>query len=150
MNIPDKVFHRLLKNVSIENSGCVVSNYATGSHGYCQIGWWENKKSNVVLAHRAAWIFKNGEIPNDMTIDHICKNKKCINTKHLRLLSNFENARRNKGDDFELGTCRNGHDYSYMRVITRSTKNGGKRFGRACSACIKNSYIKSKEKKINE
>lgn len=49
-----------------------------------------------------------------MTIDHTCKNRRCVNVAHLRMLSNYENARRTGGRDWPLGQCVNGHDNSLL------------------------------------
>lgn len=58
----------------------------------------------VVLSHRLSFAFVNGfeALPfgsgrlklSDGVIDHICNNKSCINPKHLRVLSGYENLAR--------------------------------------------------------
>jgi len=69
----------------------------------------------MTTAHRAAWVAVHGQIPEGMTVDHICKVRRCVNVRHLRLLSNFENARRTNGNDWPLGECVNGHPNSELR-----------------------------------
>lgn len=110
-------------------TGCLVSRYSTGSHGYAQA--WDGSRN--VLAHRLVWGFVNGPIPEGMTVDHRqgkCP-RTCIEITHLRLLPNRENARRNGGEDFPLGGCRHGHPDSELRTYTRS--GGRKTLG--CSRC---------------
>ncbi|WP_258794938.1 HNH endonuclease [Tsukamurella tyrosinosolvens] len=69
----------------------------------------------MTLAHRAAWVHMTEvQIPEGMTIDHTCKNRRCVNVAHLRMLSNYENARRTSGRDWPLGKCVNGHDNSLI------------------------------------
>lgn len=90
-------------------NGCWISTYSTASHGYAQIGWQENGERHVVLAHRASWVHVYGQVPTGFTLDHTCKQSRCVNPDHLRLLSNFENARRTDGRDWPIGECANGH-----------------------------------------
>jgi hypothetical protein len=71
----------------------------------------------MVLAHRAAWEHHRGAIPADVTVDHVCKNKRCVNPGHLRLLDNFENGRRTFGRDWELGTCARGHSNELLVTL---------------------------------
>jgi hypothetical protein len=45
---------------------------STGSHGYGQT--WDG--TTVLLAHRVAWMFAIGPIPEGMTVDHICRTRR--------------------------------------------------------------------------
>lgn len=79
------------------------------SNGYGAIGWGEDGRSHITNAHRAAWVHFHGPIPAGMTVDHLCKNRPCVNVEHLRLLSRADNAARTYGRDWPLGECVNGH-----------------------------------------
>lgn len=127
--IPARVASRALTAFLVSPSGCHVSTYFTGSHGYAQIGWHDDEgRTRGTTAHRAAWVAHTAEqIPQGYTVDHTCKTRRCVNPEHLRLLSNFENARRTFGRDWPLGECINGHPNS--ELCTR----GGKRMCRLCS-----------------
>jgi hypothetical protein len=48
-------------------------------------------------AHRWSWERARGPIPEGMTIDHLCRNRRCVNPDHMELVSAEENARRAKG-----------------------------------------------------
>ena len=111
--VPERVLERAVSR-AVEADGCMVSTYPIGSHGYAQLGWTEDGKSHVVLAHRAAWVHENGPIPDGLTVDHRCFNRRCVRPAHLRLLTRAENARRNAGRDFPLGQCAHGHDLRFM------------------------------------
>jgi hypothetical protein len=39
------------------------------------------------LAHRYAWEYEHGRIPEGMVIHHVCENKWCVNVDHLQLIS---------------------------------------------------------------
>ena len=114
--IPDRVAARAASKFEADGFGCWISTYSTASHGYAQIGWHEDDGyRRGVTAHRAAWVYHHGQqIPEGMTIDHTCKERRCVNPSHLRMLSNFENARRTDGRDWPLGECANGHSNDHL------------------------------------
>lgn len=112
---------------------CWVSTYSVGSHGYAQIGWDVGEgRRRATTAHRAAWVhFTGAQIPTGMTVDHLCKTRKCVNPAHLRVLTNFENARRTSGRDWPVGACAHGHPNS---VHWHKPASGGKGYCTACRA----------------
>jgi HNH endonuclease len=126
---PARVITRILSNTDRDASGCLVSRYSAGSHGYAQIGWAVGGKTVVNLCHRVLWHHFYGPIPPDMTVDHLCRNRLCVDIDHYRLLPNLENARRTEGRGWPLGQCRNGHDNErYWYQPTNGTKGH-------CKAC---------------
>ena len=82
----------------------------------------------MVLAHRASWVFVNGQVPVGVTLDHTCKVARCVNPNHLRVIPNFENARRTDGRDWPLGECVNGHSNDHLAKHPS-------RDGLICAAC---------------
>lgn len=142
VSVPERVTERAYTRHEVNEDGCWVSTYSTASHGYAQIGWQNKGSCHVVLAHRAAWTHVNGQVPIGMTLDHTCKNRRCVNPAHLRLLSNYENARRNRGDDWAFGSCRNGHPDVNLREIARTAKSGRKYVGLTCGICYRESQKK--------
>lgn len=109
--IPERVAERAATRYRLVESGCHISTYSVGSHGYAQIGWKADRRVQMTTAHRAAWVHANGRQPA-ATIDHLptC-DRRCVRASHLRELSNAENGRRNGADrDYPLGwTCRRNH-----------------------------------------
>lgn len=67
------------------------------------------------------------QVPDGFTIDHECRNRKCVNPTHLRLLTNVDNARLN-GNAMKTH-CPSGH--AYDEANTRRTKHGH----RKCLTC---------------
>lgn len=52
-------------------------------------------KRKSYLAHRFSFELKNGDISNK-TLDHLCRNSKCVNPSHLEIVSRGENCRRGR------------------------------------------------------
>ena len=132
--IPPAVAERAATKYVEDDDGHWISTYSVASHGYAQIGWKaeETGRMTGTTAHRAAWTHWFGPIPEGMTVDHKegkCP-RPCVHRDHLRLLSNFENARRTFGRDWPEGQCRNGHPNSELIVA-----DGGRRI--RCRICNK-------------
>lgn len=142
--VPERVAERAYEHVDVNEDGCWISRYSVASHGYAQIGWWiperqrrTRARTAMVLAHRAAWVHVNGQLPIGMTLDHVCKTRRCVNPGHLRLLPNYENARRNNGLDWPMGQCANGHSNSLRVPYRGRDKQGAPRESTICNACRK-------------
>lgn len=45
-------------------------------------------------AHRAYWERDNGPIPGGMEIDHLCRNRRCVNPAHMEVVTHAVNMRR--------------------------------------------------------
>lgn len=57
-------------------------------------GVFQSKYKKIRSVHRLAYQWAKGAIPDGFTIDHLCRNPKCINPLHLDCVSFEENQRR--------------------------------------------------------
>ena len=98
---------------------------STTTNGYgC---FWDGERNRP--AHRWAWEFFNGPIPDGLVLDHLCRNILCVNPDHLEPVTHTVNMRR--GVFPVVGSCKWGHEFS--EANTYVTK-AGKRHCRACNA----------------
>lgn len=81
-----------------------------------------------MLAHRYIYERLVGPIPSGLFIDHLCRNRGCVNPDHLELVTSGENTRRGMSwqmRQWRSGKCRRGHE----RTAENSTPSGH------CRAC---------------
>jgi len=91
-----------------------------------------NRKNKSMMAHRAMHELYIGQIPLNLTVDHLCRNRACGNPKHLRILTLMENS---KDNGFATKThCPHGHEYTVENTGYGKRKNGA--LQRKCRTCI--------------
>ena len=81
---------RIRRYVFVDTTRCWNWQKAKNSAGYGIIG----KDGGSKLAHREAYIAFVGPIPEGLELDHLCKNKGCVNPDHLEAVTRSENVRR--------------------------------------------------------
>ena len=87
----------------------------------------------VLPAHRFAYELMRGPIPDGLVIDHLCRNRGCVNPWHLEVVTNRVNILRGtgwSGRHARVTHCPKGHEYTEVNIIWRS---GGRR--RNCRTC---------------
>lgn len=109
-------------------TGCWEWSGGRDTHGYSQ--WGLDRRS--AGAHRWAYEHFVGPIPDGLVIDHLCRNRACVNPAHLEPVSNVENIRRGVSPpalNARKTHCGNGHEFTPEN--TRVNRSGD----RACRAC---------------
>lgn len=87
-------------------------------------------------AHRFAWTELVGPVSDDLDLDHVCRNRACVNPDHLDPVTRRVNILRGSVVQRNLNVthCPDGHPYSGENLITRGNK-------RYCRACHRNRYV---------
>lgn len=80
-----------------------------------------NSRQAHLLAHRVAYTLLIGPVPEGLELDHLCRNRACLNPAHLEPVTHQENMRRGL---FGAAThCPQGHAYdeanTYVNPKTR-------------------------------
>lgn len=82
------------KYVIRTDTGCWEWTSSLDRHGYGRARIMMGGRKRLTGAHRASWIVHRGPISGNLTVDHLCRNKICINPFHMELVTNAENIRR--------------------------------------------------------
>jgi len=88
-------------------------------------------------AHRIMYEYLISRIPDERQIDHLCKNKICVNPNHLKIVTAQENIDRriHNNQNMDKTHCKRGHEFTLNNFYIIKLKNG--KTGRSCKKCIK-------------
>lgn len=78
------------------DNGCIVT---AGNQKMNHDGYWRamfkhrpSGYAKALMVHREVWKALYGPIPEGYEIDHLCKNRGCVNPSHLRCIDGSEHA----------------------------------------------------------
>lgn len=108
---------RFAAKVALSDSGCLVWLGGIAGSGYGHFHTTQSGaiKARDVYAHRWSYEHHRGPIPEGLHLDHLCRNRKCVNPDHLEPVTQRENTLRGIGFSAENAAkteCAKGHPYS--------------------------------------
>lgn len=120
---------RLMARTSIDANGCWTWTGVVLPTGYGSFTYGKRRRS----AHRWMWIATEHDTPADLELDHLCRNRLCINPEHLELVTRRENLVRSPltfaGRNAAKTHCLRGHPFDEANTLV------DKRGHRICRTC---------------
>lgn len=92
-------------------------------------------------AHRFTYAWFCAAIPANHEVDHLCRNRRCVNPAHGEAVLGIENRRRANRFD-QTGRCRRGHLLFDTLAIQRN-HDGAERICRECRRISQARYFKT-------
>lgn len=114
------------------------------NRGYGDISMKIDGVWRIRRAHRVVYEALVGEIPEGLVIDHVCREKACVNPDHLEAVTEKENILRGIGStsvNARKTECIRGHKYTPENTrMNRGSRN--------CKTCIKHFAYEKYAKKL--
>lgn len=134
---------RFMRHITLGNNDCW--NWTAYKHrGYAYL------RVNGRTQRAARYFYKTliGEIPDGLELDHLCRNKVCVNPDHLEPVSHRENVLRGIGPTAENAkrvACKYGHALADHNLIM--AKRHRARRCRICKNAIQSAW--KKRRRVN-
>lgn len=118
-----------------KSGGCWEWTAALTRAGYGVIGVGSKTDGSrrIVYAHRLAYELTIGPIPDGLSIDHLCRNTRCVRPDHLEAVPIGVNVLRGTGPSAVASRrteCQRGHPFDDENTVWRKS---GKRMCRECN-----------------
>lgn len=134
---PDKqaLLNRIADKYFVGDGGCWEWTAQKCWGGYARIRAYGAMR----VAHRVLYELLVGPVPTGLDLDHLCRNRGCVNPEHLEPVTRKENVNRGivaqvNGDrNRALTRCKRGHEFTLENTYVSKTRKGNP--GRVCRAC---------------
>lgn len=86
--------------------------------------------------HRVSYTWFRGSIPEGLVLDHLCRNRICVNPNHLEIVTIGENVLRGETIPVSLALrthCEQGHEFTLENTGRKHGRGGT--YYRTCKTC---------------
>jgi hypothetical protein len=133
-----------LTQYEVADTGCWEWTRGKGSDGYGRAVIAEVGKQR--LAHRVFYEHHVDKIPTGLVIDHLCRNRGCVNPEHLEPVTHQVNLSRGELGFALTGKCRSGRHEIKSDADVKVHANRRRRHpSRQCRHCLREYWLANKK-----
>lgn len=125
---------RFRAQVEAAPNGCLIWSGPLDRDGYGRYRWRSAGRQFATRAHRVAWVLAGRQLLPGLVLDHLCRNRRCVNVDHMDQVTVQVNTARGTGPTAATamarldGRCINDH----VLAVVGTHKQGS---SRTCAEC---------------